>query len=554
MRSQTMNSAARDILRKLVEELGSNVADNPQQWRGYLNDRLAHYQLERRALTTALNEHVPEELLSSQVSIAPEVQIERLSSRLVEHLGLQPDVARWAVESWAVALGIAKSKPSREPRTKVDAVLSNNKNNPKRRLAMGLLALGAIAGIGLTGSRLFSTSLSTVGGGGTPTEQTLAPLTRLTVGVYIPVIPNQNGGQPNQPAFNPKDGYQKFADYLKAELPKRFNRNIEVNVEFIDATGREAFDQVRSKLKNQEWDLAFTANPLLSAAAIQNNYAFAARMQPSNNESFHIALVTRNDSPIKSLEDLNRNPDYTIALGNPDSPFFYVPVFDSYGRTLRVEPNNSTPVAAGNSVLEGRADVGVLPAEWITEEPSRDLPERFRTIRQRLRSGLRLISASRSIPTAGVYFSPKISQADQETLRKALLEAPEETRRAARYREGASGDYAELVKIAERVDQFLACTDPTKWKSGDRIQFSCSNAITGRVNGFGFADENTDYLTLQVDGGKVHRVIVPKQILADAGVPDVSKVKRLAVTGVTPNEQGELRITATNQIKPLPAQ
>ncbi|MGG6267337.1 phosphate/phosphite/phosphonate ABC transporter substrate-binding protein [Leptolyngbya sp. AN03gr2] len=554
MRSQTMNSAARDILRKLVEELGSNVADNPQQWRGYLNDRLAHYQLERKALTTALNERVPEELLSSQVSIAPEVQIDRLSSRLVEQLGLQPDVARWAVESWAVALGIAKGKTSRGKSTKIDSVLPGNKNNPtKQRLAMGLLALGAIAGIGFAGSQL-SQTINIAGDGGAPTEPRPAPLTRLTVGVYISVIPNQGGGQPNQPAFNPKDGYQKFADYLKAELPKRFNRNIEVNVEFIDATGRAAFDQVQSKLKNKEWDLAFTANPLLSATAIQNNYTFAARMQPSNNESFHIALVTRNDSPIKSLEDLNRNPNYTIALGNSDSPFFYVPVYDSYGRTLRVDPNNPTPVAAGISVLEGRADVGVLPAEWVTEEPSRDLPERFRAIRQRLRSGLRLISASRSIPTAGVYFSPQISQADQETLRKALLEAPEETRRAARYREGASGDYAELVKIAERVDQFLACTDPTKWKSGDRIQFSCSNAITGRVNGFGFADENTDYFTLQVDGGKLHRVLVPKQILVDAGVPDVSKVKRLAVTGVTPNEQGELRITAANQIKSLPAQ
>lgn len=554
MRSQTMNSAARDILRKLVEELGSNVADNPQQWRGYLNDRLAHYQLERKALTTALNEHVPEELMSSQVSIAPEVQIERLTSRLVEHLGLQPDVARWAVESWAIALGILKGNvPKRRPPK--DKSGKEAQNSTKPRFAMGLLALGAIIGVGFTIPKLLPNPEIATGSGGNPSLQNpQAPLTRLTVGVYVPVIPNQSGGQPNQPAFNPKDGYQKFADYLKAELPKRFDRNIEVNVEFIDATGREAFDQVRSKLKNQEWDLAFTANPLLSAAAIQNNYTFAARMQPSDNESFHIALVTRNDSPIKSLEDLNRNPDYTIALGNPDSPFFYVPVFDSYGRTLRVEPNNPTPVAAGLSVLEGRADVGVLPAEWITEDPSNNLPERFRAIRQRLRGGLRLISASRSIPTAGVYFSPKISRANQETLQKALLEAPEETRRAARYREGTSADYAELVKIAQRVDQFLACTDPTKWKSGDRIQFSCSNAITGRVNGFGFADENTNYLTLQVDGGKMHRVIVPKQILTDAAVPDISHVKRLAVTGVTPNEQGELRITAANQIKPLPAQ
>lgn len=162
-----MDSTAREILRKLVEELGSNVSENPQKWRGYLNDRLAHYRLERQALTTALNDLIPEELLSSQLSIAPQVQVERLSLRLVEHHGLQPEVARWAVESWAIALGVldaTKASP-----TKLDSTKSNSNRTEvslppkressvtqvsetasKRRWAIGLIAIGAIGAISAT--------------------------------------------------------------------------------------------------------------------------------------------------------------------------------------------------------------------------------------------------------------------------------------------------------------------------------------------------------------------------------------------------------------------
>jgi hypothetical protein len=197
----------------------------------------------------------------------------------------------------------------------------------------------------------------------------------------------------------------------------------------------------------------------------------------------------------------------------------------------------------------------VIFSEWITEEPPKDISERFRAIRQRFRSGLRLISASRAIPTAGVYLSPKIAQSEREQLRKTLLEAPEETRRAARYSEGTPGDYDELLKIAQRVDEFLGCTDPTRWTAGEQIQFSCTHALTGRVNGFGHADEETEYLNLQLDNGKVHRVVAPKNVLANAGITELAKLDLITINGVKPNDQtGEIRLTAASQIKPISAQ
>lgn len=561
-----MDNAARKILRELVEELGSNIPEHPQKWRGYLNDRLAYYKLERQALTTALNDSIPEELLSSQVPVSPQVQIERLALRLVEHHGLQPEVARWAVESWALALGILELRKPTQPAKSEGGTQGRDRrttidDDPKPNWKRGGIILGAIAAI--VASAFFAPKfISIVRWEDKPAQagKVTAPINTLTVGVYVPPppTPGQNPapqGQSNQPPFNPKEGYEKLVEYLKAELPKRFGRNIDVKIEFIEATGRDSFEQVRAKLNTQAWDMVFTFNPLLSASAIQNNYEFAARNRRSNTDDFKVALVTRVDSPIRTLEDLNRNPETTIALGNIDSPFFYVPVYDSYGRTLRVDPNNATPVASSNKVLEGKADVGVIFSEWITDEPPTDLPERFRALRQRFRSGLRLISASRAIPTAGVYLSPKIAQPEREQLRKTLLEAPEETRRAARYSEGTPGDYAELLKIAQRVDEFLACTDPTRWTAGEQIQFSCTNALTGRVNGFGHANEETEYLNLQLDNGKMHRVIIPKSVLANAGVTELAKLDRIAINGVKPNDQtGEVRITAASQIKPISAQ
>lgn len=57
-------------------------------------------------LVGALRERVPAELISSGGGIPPGVLLGRLSARLENDLGLAPEAARWAVESWAVALGM----------------------------------------------------------------------------------------------------------------------------------------------------------------------------------------------------------------------------------------------------------------------------------------------------------------------------------------------------------------------------------------------------------------------------------------------------------------
>jgi hypothetical protein len=54
----------------------------------------------------ALKERVPVDLLASQNSTPPVVFLSRLTKKLQDNLGLAEEAARWAVESWALALGV----------------------------------------------------------------------------------------------------------------------------------------------------------------------------------------------------------------------------------------------------------------------------------------------------------------------------------------------------------------------------------------------------------------------------------------------------------------
>jgi tetratricopeptide (TPR) repeat protein len=57
-------------------------------------------------LVSAVREQVPSELVSSSSGVPKEVVLARLSKRLHGNLGIAEELARWGVESWALALGI----------------------------------------------------------------------------------------------------------------------------------------------------------------------------------------------------------------------------------------------------------------------------------------------------------------------------------------------------------------------------------------------------------------------------------------------------------------
>jgi uncharacterized RDD family membrane protein YckC len=102
-----MNNLPRQKLYELIHKYGRSLCDEPTRTKGLLSDFCGQYRKEINVLIIALQEGIPGNLLlSSQNSIPQTVTLTRLSKRLHDNLGLDEEAARWAVESWALALNL----------------------------------------------------------------------------------------------------------------------------------------------------------------------------------------------------------------------------------------------------------------------------------------------------------------------------------------------------------------------------------------------------------------------------------------------------------------
>lgn len=101
-----MNYLSRQKLREMIARYGESLCDEPLRCEGLLRDLCGQERGAVNVLVNALREGVANELRSHSVSAPLELTLARLTKRLREHQGLSEDIARWAVESWAIALGM----------------------------------------------------------------------------------------------------------------------------------------------------------------------------------------------------------------------------------------------------------------------------------------------------------------------------------------------------------------------------------------------------------------------------------------------------------------
>jgi len=101
-----MDDRPRQTLRMLIERHGQALCDNPRRCEALLRDFCGEYRREIFILVSALKEQVASELLTMQGTAPNSVLLARLQKRLQDQLGLAATSARWAVESWALALGV----------------------------------------------------------------------------------------------------------------------------------------------------------------------------------------------------------------------------------------------------------------------------------------------------------------------------------------------------------------------------------------------------------------------------------------------------------------
>lgn len=138
----------REKLREVIGRYGLSICDEPRRCRGVLYDVCGEYTAELRLLAAALEEGVARELQSSHASLEWAAVVARLSTKLQENLYLNSSAANWAVESWAVALGLISKSDCRActPEDNRDRHFGESKLDVLRLVARACLADGVTHG------------------------------------------------------------------------------------------------------------------------------------------------------------------------------------------------------------------------------------------------------------------------------------------------------------------------------------------------------------------------------------------------------------------------
>ena len=99
------SSEPRAVLRELATTHGSELLGDPRRLQGLLRDLVGAHRREVSALVVAAEEGVGSILLGVSAGLGP-ATADRLARRLVTERALSEEAARWAVESWAHAVGV----------------------------------------------------------------------------------------------------------------------------------------------------------------------------------------------------------------------------------------------------------------------------------------------------------------------------------------------------------------------------------------------------------------------------------------------------------------
>ena len=107
-----MNDTARTMLTRLVALYGVSIAHDANRCEGLLRDTCPECSREIFVLVHAVRQHIPDDLLTPRHSLPLALTEAFLVKRLEDELGFSGEVARWAVASWAEALGRANPAPA----------------------------------------------------------------------------------------------------------------------------------------------------------------------------------------------------------------------------------------------------------------------------------------------------------------------------------------------------------------------------------------------------------------------------------------------------------
>jgi len=100
-----MESSVRDTLVALIVRYGQSLSEDPPRCEAMLRDLCGQHKREIFILVSALKQRVATDLLSGG-GLPTSLLLGRLSKRLEDELALTSEAAHWAVETWALVLGV----------------------------------------------------------------------------------------------------------------------------------------------------------------------------------------------------------------------------------------------------------------------------------------------------------------------------------------------------------------------------------------------------------------------------------------------------------------
>ena len=125
-----MNDLARQNLKTLVGRYGQSLAYESTRCEGLLRDTCPSCSREIFVLVNAVRQHIPKELLAPHHGLPLPLMKGFLAKRLSDELGFSDDAARWAVESWAEALGLIDPQGQKADTRKVPGNTPVIRENP----------------------------------------------------------------------------------------------------------------------------------------------------------------------------------------------------------------------------------------------------------------------------------------------------------------------------------------------------------------------------------------------------------------------------------------
>lgn len=100
-----MNDTARQKLCDIIARYGRDITTDARRCEGLMRDNFPNSRREIAVLTAALEQRIPPDLINTQATPLS-VTLARLAARLHDDVAMEQTAANWAVNTWALALGV----------------------------------------------------------------------------------------------------------------------------------------------------------------------------------------------------------------------------------------------------------------------------------------------------------------------------------------------------------------------------------------------------------------------------------------------------------------